>query len=136
MIHELTDANFDAFVADETPCVILFTAKWCTLCDKMMPAFEELSHEYEGRVKFCSADTEVNKGLRIKFAVAALPYVVYVTGNTASPLFDAIATKDALRERINYALAGKKIPGTRTLTRQKVLRIRSCVLMCLLAAYF
>lgn len=111
MLHEITDANFEQEVAaSDLPCLIEFTGKWCTLCDKMLPMLEELSEEYAGKVKFCTVDTDVQRGLRIKFAVAALPFLVLTREGTKIPLFDELVTKERLQERIDYVLGGGEAP--------------------------
>ncbi len=113
MLFEVTDENFaEEVAASPLPCVILFTAGWCTYCDEMVPAMEALSESFEGRVKFCLVNVDEQRGLRIKFAVASLPYVVYVHDGMKTPLFDAITNERRLEERINHMLAGKDAPGT------------------------
>ena len=111
MVHEITDDNFEAEVADsELPCVIEFTAGWCTMCDAMAPTFEALSEEYSGKVKFCLVNTDKQKGLSIRFAVTALPYVVWVADGIKAPLFDELVGEKRLRERIDFMLAGNEAP--------------------------
>ena len=111
MLHEITDDNFEAEVASsDVPCVIEFTAGWCAMCKKMAPTLEALSEEYAGKVKFCTVNTDEQKGLRIRFAVAALPYVVWVADGRKSPLFDELVTAERLRERIDFMLAGNEAP--------------------------
>ena len=116
MIHEITDENFEAeVVGSDVPCIIEFTAGFCTYCDDLVPVFEELDGHYGGRVKFCLVNTDEQKGLRIKFAVAAFPYIVFVADGMKTPLFDEIVTTERLRERIDYVLAGNPAPTTRPL---------------------
>ena len=53
MVYEITDDNFQAEVVDcGKPCIIEFTAGWCTMCDEMVPIFEQLSEQYDDSVKF------------------------------------------------------------------------------------
>lgn len=116
MLHEITDENFEAEVVDSpVPCVIEFTGKWCTLCPQMAEVCEELAAHYGDAVKFCLVDTDAQKGLRIKFAVAALPYIVLVADGMKTPLFDELVSADRLRERIDFILAGNPAPTTRPL---------------------
>ncbi len=113
MIHEITDDTFtEAVEKSPLPCIIQFTAGWCTFCDEMVPTMESLSETFEGRVKFCLVNIDEQRGLRIKFAVAALPYIVFVDQGMKTPLFDAITTEERLEERINYMLEGNEAPGT------------------------
>ena len=116
MVYEITDENFDVEVAScDKPCVIEFTAGWCTMCDEMVPVFEELSEQYGNDVKFCIANTDEQKKLRIKFAVAAFPYIVLVADGMKTPLFDELVSAERLKERIDFVLSGGKAPTTRAL---------------------
>lgn len=116
MVHEITDDNFQKEVVEnDVACVIEFTAGWCTMCDEMVPTFEELSNAYDDRVKFCIVNTDEQKGLRIKFAVAAYPYIVMVHDGMKTPLFDEAVSAERLRERIDFMLEGGKAPTTRPL---------------------
>lgn len=115
-ICDVTDGNFDVEVAESpVPCVIEFTAGWCTMCDAMLPTFERLAAEYDGRVKFCVVNTDTQRGLRLKFAVAAFPYIVMVADGMKTPLFDELVTADRLRDRIDFMLGGGQAPTTRPL---------------------
>ncbi len=116
MLHEVTDDAFQAEVVEsDVPCVIEFTAGWCTMCDSMAPAFEELSEQYGGKLKFCIVNIEQSKRLYVRFAVAAVPYIVLVHDGKQTPLFDELVGVDLLRERIDYVLGGNPAPTTRPL---------------------
>ena len=116
MVHEITDENFEDEVANSpVPCVLEFTAGFCTFCDEMAPTLESLSDEFGNDVKFCIVNIDENRKLRIKFAVAAVPYIVYVKDGMKTPLFDELVTEERLRERIRFVLDGGKAPTTRPL---------------------
>ena len=114
MLTELTDDNFELEVLNsDVPCVILFTAGWCTFCDTMVPKIENLSSLYDDEVKFCVANIDQQKGLRITFVVGALPYVVFVRDGAQIPLFDETVSEERLDERIRSVLNGGDIPEAR-----------------------
>jgi len=116
MVHVITDDTFQAEVVDsDVPCIVEFTAGWCTMCDAMAPTLEELSDRYAGKVKFCIVNIDENKALRIRFAVAAVPYIVLVNDGMQTPLFDELVTAERLSERIDFVLAGNPAPTTRPL---------------------
>ena len=116
MVYEVTDENFETEVVNsDKPCVIEFTAGWCTMCDEMVPIFEELSESYGSDVRFCIVNTDEQKGLRIKFAVAAYPYIVLVHDGMKTPLFDELVSAERLKERIDFVLGGGVAPTTRPL---------------------
>ena len=116
MLHTVTDENFEKEVAQsDVPCLIEFTAGWCTVCKLMEPTLEKLSEKLSGEVKFCTVDTDVEKKLRIRFAVAVLPYIVLVADGMQTPLFDELVTAERLEERIRFVLDGGTAPTTRPL---------------------
>ena len=116
MIHEITDENFDEEVAaSPVPCVIEFSASWCTPCKEMVPRLESLSETFGGSVKFCLVNVDEQKKLRVKFAVAAVPFVVFVADGKKTPLFDELVPTERLEERIRFVLGGGDAPTTRPL---------------------
>ncbi len=116
MLHVITDENFEQEVAgSDVPCVIEFTDSWCTMCDAMQPALEALSEKFGDTVKICTVNASAEKKLRIKFAVAAVPYIVYVANGMKTPLFDELVTEERLEERIRFVLDGGEAPTTRPL---------------------
>ena len=116
MVHIVTEENFEEEVlASEVPCIIEITAGWCTFCDEMVPRFEALAEKFGDSVKFCLINIDEQKKLRIRFAVAAIPYIVYVADGLQTPLFDEIVTADRLEERIRFVMDGGNAPTTRPL---------------------
>ena len=116
MIHEITDDTFEEEVANSpVPCVIAFTAGWCTFCNTMTPTPERVAETFGDEVKFCLVNIDDQKKLRIKFAVAAVPYIVLVADGMQTPLFDEIVTAERLEERIRFVLDGGNAPTTRPL---------------------
>lgn len=118
MLHAITDETFEEEVANsDLPCVIEFTAGWCTLCGEMVANLEALSDEFDGKVKLCTVNTDEQRALRIRFAVGSLPYLVYIADGVVSPLFDELASERRIRERIEFMLDGGTAPGARPLKR-------------------
>lgn len=116
MIYDINDDNFQAEVADsDKPCIIFFTAGFCTCCDDMYPRFESLADKYADACKFCVVNVDQSRGLRIKFVVACTPYIVMVKDRMVTPLFDMIVPTEQLDERISYALGGGECPVCRPL---------------------
>lgn len=116
MIIEITDDNFESEVAEsDKPCILFFTAGFCTCCDDMYPTFESVVDAYSDVCKFGVVNIDQNRGLRIKFVVAATPYIVMVKDRMMTPLFDMIVSKEQLEERLSYALNGGECPVCRPL---------------------
>lgn len=120
MVHVVTDENFEREVAEsDVPCVIGFTAGWCNLCPQMLDELDSLSKKYAGEVKFCKVNTDEQRKLRIMFAVAALPYTVFVHDGSKTPLFDELVSEDKFDERIRFVLDGGKCPTTMPLGKMR-----------------
>ena len=64
IMNETNDSNFSKNVLEnELPVVVDFWAEWCGPCKMLMPVFEELSHEYDGKINFIKANTEENQSI-------------------------------------------------------------------------
>lgn len=116
MIFDITDDNFEAEVAtSDKPCIIFFTAGFCSCCNDMYPRFESLVVKYADTCKFCLINVDEQPKLRIKFVVASTPYIVMVKDRMVTPLFDMIVPTEQLDERIEYAVNGGECPICRPL---------------------
>jgi len=81
MIH-LNNSNFKKEVLEsEIPVIIDFYADWCMPCRMQAPVFEELSKQYEGKLKFCKLNTDENQELSMAFNIQGIPALSIVKGN-------------------------------------------------------
>lgn len=73
-VLELTDTNFEQEVLhSEVPVVVDFWATWCGPCRKLGPVMDEISTNYEGKVKFAKVNTEDNLEYAKKYSISGLP---------------------------------------------------------------
>ena len=71
--EHITDDNFDDAVASDTPVVVDFWAEWCGPCKQIGPALEELSSDYEGKVKIVKVDVDSNPNAAAAMGVRGIP---------------------------------------------------------------
>ena len=72
--HAVTDATFDAEVRQsDIPVVVDFWAEWCGPCKMIGPALEELSAEYEGKVKIVKVNVDENPMSPGQLGVRGIP---------------------------------------------------------------
>lgn len=75
----VTDATFDAEVRDSPiPVVVDFWAEWCGPCKQIGPALEELSTEYEGRVKIAKVNVDENPSVTAAMGIRGIPALFLV----------------------------------------------------------
>ncbi len=101
----VTDATFDAEVRQsDIPVVVDFWAEWCGPCRQIGPALEELSAEYEGRVKIVKVNVDENPGAPADLGVRGIPALfLFKDGEVVSNKIGA-APKAALANWINGAI--------------------------------
>ena len=103
--HHVTDDTFDTEVRQSSiPVVVDFWAEWCGPCRMIGPALEELSSEYEGRVKIVKVNVDENPNSPAQLGVRGIPALfLFKDGQVVSNKIGA-APKAALQSWIEGAL--------------------------------
>ncbi|MEO0514332.1 MAG: thioredoxin [Planctomycetota bacterium] len=93
-VIELTDANFEAEVVNsEHPVLVDFWAEWCMPCRMLAPVIDELSQEYEGKVKVGKVDTDANRETSVKYGISAIPTIILFKGGEIHKKFVGVTPK-------------------------------------------
>lgn len=73
-VVEVNDEIFNQEVVDaQTPVVVDFWATWCGPCRKLGPVLDEISNNYEGKVKFTKVNVEQSKETAKKYSISGIP---------------------------------------------------------------
>ena len=103
-VVEINKDNFELeFLKSGLPVVMDFWGPQCGSCMAMMPMYHELADnpKYQGRVKFCSADTSKNRRTAVSMKVMSLPaFVFYKDGKETARLIGNKATIESVRAKV------------------------------------
>lgn len=101
----VTDATFESEVLQsDIPVVVDFWAEWCVPCKQIGPALEELSSEYEGKVKIAKVNVDENMESPAKLGVRGIPALfMFKDGEVVSNKVGGVP-KTELQDWINNAL--------------------------------
>ena len=91
---EFTDANFqDEVLGADQPVLVDFWAEWCMPCRMLAPTIDQLSAEYDGKVKVGKVDTDANQETALKFQISAIPTVMLFKNGEVVKKWQGVASK-------------------------------------------
>ena len=98
----LTNANYENEVVNsEIPVLVDFWATWCGPCRMIAPIIEEISEEYQGKLKVCKVNVDEEEELAIKFGITSIPTLLLFKGGKVVKKTLGYMPKDAVEKFIN-----------------------------------
>lgn len=91
-LTEVTDQNFDSEVLKSPlPVLVDFWAPWCGPCRLISPIVEELSKEYEGKLKVVKLNTDDNPDTATNYHISGIPsLLLFKDGQVADQKVGAV----------------------------------------------
>ena len=106
MLTNVTSENFNEEVRDSNiPVIADFWAGWCAPCMMMGPVFEELSNDYEGKLKFAKINTEAEQELAGSMGIMGIPCLIVFDKGEEVDRIVGYAPKEVLKEKIDAILS-------------------------------
>lgn len=101
MIKEIHEEIFDSeVIAANMPVVVDFWATWCGPCKMVGPVLEEISAEYDGKVKFVKVNVDDNNNLAKHFKVSSIPTIMLFKDGAAIETLVGFRPKQAFVDTI------------------------------------
>lgn len=103
---DTTDATFESDVLkSDVPVLVDFWAPWCGPCRMVAPVVEELSNDYDGKVKFVKLNTDDNPKVASQFGIRSIPtLLIFKDGEIAGQVV-GFRPKSDLARHLDAALA-------------------------------
>ncbi|MCK5469776.1 MAG: thioredoxin [Cyclobacteriaceae bacterium] len=92
----------------DLPCVIDFYADWCGPCKMVHPILEELSKEYDGKIRIYQIDTEAEQELAAAFGIRSIPSLLFCPSDGQPQMAQGALPKASLKKAIEEILLSEK----------------------------
>ncbi len=100
-IIEITQDTFDKEVIEESlPVLVDFGAVWCGPCKMLDPLIEEISSEYDGKLKVVRVDVDHNSEIAMKFQIMSVPTLMLFSGGEVKERLSGYRPKNNIEKII------------------------------------
>ena len=80
-VLEVNNESFNTEVIEAEGLVLVdFWTPWCGPCKMLGPVIDQLSDQYEGKIKFCKCNVDDNTDLAASYGVSSIPAVKIFKG--------------------------------------------------------
>jgi thioredoxin 1 len=93
-----------------SPAVIDFYADWCAPCRMVSPLLDELSLEFDGKVKVYKINTGKEPEVSKAFGISSIPTIMFIPANGNPSLVRGAQSRSALKGYFERLLPREKVP--------------------------
>ncbi len=103
---EVTDDSFASEVLNsDLPVLVDFWAEWCGPCKMVSPIVEELSNEYNGKVKVTKLDVDSNPQTATNYGIRGIPTLLMFKDGAAVDQIVGAVPKTHIAERLDKIIS-------------------------------
>jgi thioredoxin 1 len=100
-ITELNDNNYNQIIKDNQMVLVDVWAQWCGPCKMVSPIVDEISIDFQGKLKVGKLDADNNKETLSHLGIRNIPaLLLYKNGEIVDKLIGAVS-KQKLSDMIN-----------------------------------
>ncbi len=104
-VIDLSANSFEQEVLQTKELVLLdFWAPWCTPCKMLAPELEEISQEYEEKVKVCKLNVEENQALAASYQILSIPTILFFKGGRTVGQLTGVRAASDIKKTIDSLL--------------------------------
>jgi thioredoxin 1 len=97
----VTEADFqDEVLKSSLPVLVDFTAVWCQPCRMIDPIVQQLSVEWNGKVKVVKLDADQNPNILMQYGVMGIPTLMLFKGGEIIERVTGFLPKDKLVAKV------------------------------------
>ncbi len=102
---ELDSSNWQKVISETTLTIVDFWASWCPWCMRLLPIFEEVSGQYEGRLIFAKVNVEEQQEIAQANGISGIPILkLFCNGRNIGELVGYM-TKEKLVDELDRMLS-------------------------------
>lgn len=105
-VVSVTDTNFEEEVLKSEGAVFVdFYADWCGPCRAVGPIVEELSEDYDGRMKFVKVNVDNAPDVAAKYGVMSIPTLIIFNKGEREEVFVGAGPKSQYEGMIDKVIS-------------------------------
>ena len=88
----VTDSSFEQEVLkSDMPVLVDFWAPWCGPCRMVSPIVDEISKDFEGKIKVCKLNTDENPNVASQYGIRSIPtLMIFKDGQKVDTVVGAV----------------------------------------------
>lgn len=102
---EITDSNFQNFIATNDTVAVDFWAEWCGPCRAIGPVIEQLSEAYEGKAVIGKLNVDEQKETAIAFGITSIPTILFFKNGKLADSVKGAVPRSVLEAKLQSVLA-------------------------------
>ena len=104
LVHTSDDTFESDVLTSEIPVLVDFWAEWCGPCKAIAPILEEISGDYDDRLKIVKLDVDSNQKIPPQFGIRSIPTLILFKNGVVEAQHVGATSKRLLKEFLDTNL--------------------------------